>query len=49
LVARTSGLFIDLTGVRGGDLLVASGYLGGHLSYVQGVGVGTREPGRSPS
>lgn len=30
-------------------LLGASGYLGGHLSYVQGVGVGAREPGRSQS
>jgi uncharacterized membrane protein len=27
-------------------LLGASGYLGGHLSYVQGIGVGAREPGR---
>ena len=35
--------------VAANGLLGASGYLGGHLSYVQGVGVGAREPDRSPS
>jgi uncharacterized membrane protein len=35
--------------VAANGLLGASGYLGGHLSYVQGVGVGAREPKQSQS
>jgi uncharacterized membrane protein len=35
--------------VAANGLLGASGYLGGHLSYVQGVGVGAREGDRSRS
>ncbi|HEV7496060.1 DUF2231 domain-containing protein [Baekduia sp.] len=33
--------------VAANGLLGASGYLGGHLSYVRGVGIGAREPGGS--
>ncbi|HEY6760408.1 MAG TPA: DUF2231 domain-containing protein [Baekduia sp.] len=35
--------------IAANGLLGVSGYLGGHLSYVQGVGVGARAPGRPPS
>jgi uncharacterized membrane protein len=42
--ARGRGILLSLAA---GGLLGASGYLGGHLSYVQGIGVGAREPGRS--
>jgi uncharacterized membrane protein len=40
--ARSRGIALSITA---NALLGASGYLGGHLSYVQRVGVGAREPG----
>jgi uncharacterized membrane protein len=39
--ARARGVALSLAA---GGLLGLSGYLGGHLSYVQGVGVGPRQP-----
>jgi uncharacterized membrane protein len=44
--ARGRGVLLSLAA---GGLLGVSGYLGGHLSYVQGVGVGARRPGGSRS
>jgi uncharacterized membrane protein len=51
LVARSQGKRgrgVALS-VAANGLLGASGYLGGHLSYVQGVGIGAREPKKSRS
>jgi uncharacterized membrane protein len=39
--ARGRGIALSLVA---NGLLGASGYLGGHLSYVQGVGTGPRKP-----